>query len=248
MGEGREGVIGSCLPEAFRVIAKLKEEKKQQKFIFPPAARSSIRNEGWWYWGGHGLSRPPLPRFQNSPTKEPPRGATSPKFTQVEGEGTLTLPLGRALAIIEPNPFLNSTLEADALLRSPVPPVPSKDQGRLSSSGRGLPPLPFPPELVPFDEALRDVNAGRPLGGAHDSAATADIVARHGAQLLEIKAAERREMEKQMKIENLFVTWQQRSAQSNMPITVSTPQSSRTSKNTQAREDHGTVCHTPKLF
>lgn len=31
------------------------------------------------------------------------------------------------------------------------------------------------------------------------------------------------ELEKQMKIENLFVTWQQRSAQSNMPISVSTP-------------------------
>ena len=29
------------------------------------------------------------------------------------------------------------------------------------------------------------------------------------------------ELEKQMKIENLFVTWQQRSAQSNMPISVS---------------------------
>lgn len=29
------------------------------------------------------------------------------------------------------------------------------------------------------------------------------------------------ELEKQMKIENLFVTWQQRSAQSNMPIGVS---------------------------
>lgn len=28
------------------------------------------------------------------------------------------------------------------------------------------------------------------------------------------------ELEKQMKIENLFVTWQQRSAQSNMPIAV----------------------------
>lgn len=29
-----------------------------------------------------------------------------------------------------------------------------------------------------------------------------------------------------MKIENLFVTWQQRSAQSNMPISVSTPRHS----------------------
>lgn len=32
------------------------------------------------------------------------------------------------------------------------------------------------------------------------------------------------ELEKQMKIENLFVTWQQRSAQSNMPISVSATQ------------------------
>lgn len=32
------------------------------------------------------------------------------------------------------------------------------------------------------------------------------------------------ELEKQMKIENLFVTWQQRSAQSNMPISVSAAQ------------------------
>ncbi|CAB1332140.1 unnamed protein product, partial [Coregonus sp. 'balchen'] len=102
----------------------------------------------------------------------------------------------------EPNPFLNPTMEADALLRSPVPPVPSKDQGRLASSIRSLAPLHFPSELVPFDEALRDIGTGRPLASAQDGA---DVVARHGAQLLEVKAAERREMEKQMKIENLFV-------------------------------------------
>ncbi|KAL0190252.1 hypothetical protein M9458_012950, partial [Cirrhinus mrigala] len=74
-----------------------------------------------------------------------------------------------------------STIEADALLRSPVPPAASKDQGRLGSSARVLPPLAFPGELVPFDEALRDVNTVRPL-----------TIARHGAQLLEVKAAERR--------------------------------------------------------
>ncbi|KAG7488258.1 hypothetical protein MATL_G00032180 [Megalops atlanticus] len=142
----------------------------------------------------------------------------------------------------EPNPFLNSTLEADALLRSPAPPVPSKDQGRLSSSGRGLPSLPFPAELVPFDEALRDISVGRPMSGAHDAMGSVDIVARHGAQLLEIKAAERREMEKQMKIENLFVTWQQRSAQSNMPITVADLDTLKQS----SRLVH--YCATPLLF
>ncbi|XP_067370627.1 KICSTOR complex protein SZT2 isoform X3 [Channa argus] len=111
----------------------------------------------------------------------------------------------------DPNPFLSTSMEPDALLRSAVPPSPSKEQGRLSSSSRILAPLHFPSELLPFDEALRDVCTIQPL-------IEADVVARHGGQLLEIKASERREMEKQMKIENLFVTWQQRSAQSNMPI------------------------------
>ncbi|XP_068174550.1 KICSTOR complex protein SZT2 isoform X2 [Antennarius striatus] len=111
----------------------------------------------------------------------------------------------------DPNPFLSPSMEPDALLRSAVPPFTSKDQGRLGGSGRSLAPLHFPSELLPFDEALRDVCSLRPL-------VEGDVVSRHGGQLLDIKAAERREMEKQMKIENLFVTWQQRSAQSNMPI------------------------------
>lgn len=70
-----------------------------------------------------------------------------------------------------------------------MPPVPSKDQGKLASSVRSLAPLHFPSELVPFDEALRDIGMGRPLASAQDGA---DVVARHGAQLLEVKAAERR--------------------------------------------------------
>ncbi|XP_056893432.1 KICSTOR complex protein SZT2 isoform X1 [Takifugu flavidus] len=109
------------------------------------------------------------------------------------------------------NPFLCASVEPDTLLRSGVPPLPSKEQGRLGGPGRSLAPLHFPSELLPFDEALRDVCTVRPL-------MEGDVVARHGGQLLDIKAAERRELEKQMKIENLFVTWQQRSAQSNMPI------------------------------
>ncbi|XP_023809816.1 KICSTOR complex protein SZT2 isoform X3 [Oryzias latipes] len=111
----------------------------------------------------------------------------------------------------DPNPFLGPSMEPDALLRSAVPPPSSKEPGRMGGSGRSLAPLHFPSELLPFDEALRDVCTIRPLMDG-------DVVARHGGQLLEMKAAERREMERQMKIENLFVTWQQRSAQSNMPI------------------------------
>ncbi|KAL6108601.1 szt2 [Pungitius sinensis] len=131
------------------------------------------------------------------------------------------------------NPFLSPSVEPDALLRSAVPPLPSKEQGRLLSSGRT--PLHFPSELLPFDEALRDVCSIRPL-------TEGDVVARHGTQLLEIKVAERRELEKQMKIENLFVTWQQRSAQSNMPISGADLETLKQS----SRLVH--YCATPLLF
>ncbi|XP_032381667.1 KICSTOR complex protein SZT2 isoform X2 [Etheostoma spectabile] len=135
----------------------------------------------------------------------------------------------------DPNPFLSPSMEPDALLRSAVPPLPSKEQGRLGGSGRILAPLHFPSELLPFDEALRDVCTIRPL-------MEGDAVARHGGQLLEIKAMERRELEKQMKIENLFVTWQQRSAQSNMPISGTDLETLKQS----SRLVH--YCATPLLF
>lgn len=85
----------------------------------------------------------------------------------------------------DPNPFLSPSMEPDALLRSTVPPLPNKEQGRLGGSGRSLAPLHFPSELLPFDEALRDVCTIRPL-------MEGDVVARHGGQLLDIKATERR--------------------------------------------------------
>ncbi|XP_067893001.1 KICSTOR complex protein SZT2-like [Heterodontus francisci] len=140
----------------------------------------------------------------------------------------------------EPNPFLHSTLEADSLIKSPTPP-PSKEQGRLSSTNRSLPPLHFPPEIVPFDEALRDITVPKAMRQSHD-VGLSDPVSRHGTQFLEIKNLERREMEKQMKIENLFVTWQQRSAQSNMPITVGDLDTLKQS----SRLVH--YCATPLLF
>ncbi|XP_066857271.1 KICSTOR complex protein SZT2 isoform X1 [Anser cygnoides] len=140
----------------------------------------------------------------------------------------------------EPNPFLNSTLEVDALIRSPTPP-PSKEQGRLSSSARSLPSLHFHPDVVPFDEALRDVTTVKRIPHGPELGPF-DPVSRHGAQFLEIKSMERKELEKQMKIENLFVTWQQRSAQSNMPISLADLETLKQS----SRLVH--YCATPLLF
>ncbi|KAL8178837.1 UNVERIFIED_CONTAM: hypothetical protein K2H54_057134 [Gekko kuhli] len=140
----------------------------------------------------------------------------------------------------EQNPFLNSTLDVDALIRSSSVP-PSKEQGRLSSSARILPSLHFPPYMVPFDEALRDVSASRPVHHSLELSVL-DRVAQHGAQFLEIKSTERKELEKQMKIENLFVTWQQRSAQSNMPISIADLETLKQS----SRLVH--YCATPLLF
>ncbi|XP_075688770.1 LOW QUALITY PROTEIN: KICSTOR complex protein SZT2 [Rhinoderma darwinii] len=137
----------------------------------------------------------------------------------------------------DPNLFLNSTLEVDALIKSPTPP-PYKEQTRLGTSGRSLPSLHYPPDIVPFDEVLRDVIPVKPLHLSPEM----DIVSRHGAQFLEIKSTEKREVEKQLKIENLFVTWQQRSAQSNMPISAADLDTLKQS----ARLVH--YCATPLLF
>ncbi|XP_067324031.1 KICSTOR complex protein SZT2 isoform X1 [Anolis sagrei] len=140
----------------------------------------------------------------------------------------------------EPNPFLNSTLEVDTLIRSSGVP-PSKEQGRLSGSTRIMQPLHFPPDMVPFDEALRDVSVSRPVFHSPELSAL-DHVAQHGAQFLEIKNIERKELEKQMKIENLFMTWQQRSAQSNVPISLADLETLKQS----SRLVH--YCATPLLF
>ncbi|XP_028589593.2 KICSTOR complex protein SZT2 isoform X5 [Podarcis muralis] len=140
----------------------------------------------------------------------------------------------------EQNPFLNSTLDVDLLIRSPSVPA-GREPGRLGSSVRILQPLHFPPDMVPFDEALRDVSVNQPTLHSPEMA-TLDRVAQHGAQFLEIKSMERKELEKQMKIENLFVTWQQRSAQSNMPITLADLETLKQS----SRLVH--YCATPLLF
>uniref|UniRef100_A0A8C5Q215 SZT2 subunit of KICSTOR complex n=1 Tax=Leptobrachium leishanense TaxID=445787 RepID=A0A8C5Q215_9ANUR len=137
----------------------------------------------------------------------------------------------------DPNPFLNSSLEVDAVIRSPTPP-PHKEQIRLGASGRSLQTLHFPPDLLPFDEVLRDVMPVKPMHLSPEQ----DTVSRHGAQFLEIKSTERKEVEKQVKIENLFVTWQQRSAQSNMPISAADLDTLKQS----ARLVH--YCATPLLF
>ncbi|XP_028937849.1 KICSTOR complex protein SZT2 isoform X3 [Ornithorhynchus anatinus] len=121
----------------------------------------------------------------------------------------------------EPNPFLTPSLEAEALIRSAGPP-PSRESGRPGGSARGgPPPASLPQDALPFDEALRDIAAARPsLPLPGPEARPPDPVTHHGNQFLEIKSSERRELERQMKMENLFVTWQQRSAQSNMPISA----------------------------
>ncbi|XP_066232164.1 KICSTOR complex protein SZT2 isoform X4 [Saccopteryx leptura] len=117
----------------------------------------------------------------------------------------------------EPNPFLLPTVEAETLIRSASAPL-SREQGRLSGSSRGGGPLPL--DTFPFDEALRDITAARPSSSLGPVPRPPDPVTYHGQQFLEIKMTERRELERQMKMENLFVTWQQRSTPASMPISA----------------------------
>ncbi|XP_028748995.1 KICSTOR complex protein SZT2 isoform X1 [Peromyscus leucopus] len=117
----------------------------------------------------------------------------------------------------EPNPFLLPTMEVETLIRNASPPL-SREQGRLSGSSRGGGPLPL--DTFPFDEALRDITAARPSSTVGPVPRPPDPVTYHGQQFLEIKMVERKELERQMKMENLFVTWQQRSAPASMPISA----------------------------
>ncbi|KAM6172949.1 KICSTOR complex protein SZT2 isoform 3-T3 [Erethizon dorsatum] len=117
----------------------------------------------------------------------------------------------------EPNPFLLPTMEVETLIRSASPPL-SREQGRLSGSSRGGGPHPL--DTFPFDEALRDITAARPSSTLGPVPRPPNPITYHGQQFLEIKMAERRELERQMKMENLFVTWQQRSAPASMPISA----------------------------
>lgn len=98
--------------------------------------------------------------------------------------------LSLIISVQEQNPFLNSTLDVDLLIRSPSVPA-GREPGRLGSSVRILQPLHFPPDMVPFDEALRDVSVNQPTLHSPEMA-TLDRVAQHGAQFLEIKSMERK--------------------------------------------------------
>ncbi|XP_054994514.1 KICSTOR complex protein SZT2 [Sorex araneus] len=117
----------------------------------------------------------------------------------------------------DPNPFLLPSMEAETLIRSASPPL-SREQGRLGGSSRGGGALAL--DTFPFDETLRDITAARPSSSLGPAPRPPDPVTYHGQQFLEIKMAERRELERQMKMENLFVTWQQRSAPAGMPISA----------------------------
>lgn len=117
----------------------------------------------------------------------------------------------------EPNPFLLPTMEVETLIRNASPPL-SREQGRLSGSSRGGGSLSL--DTFPFDEALRDITAARPSSTGGPAPRPPDPVTYHGQQFLEIKMTERKELERQMKMENLFVTWQQRSAPASMPISA----------------------------
>ncbi|XP_052033126.1 KICSTOR complex protein SZT2 isoform X1 [Apodemus sylvaticus] len=117
----------------------------------------------------------------------------------------------------EPNPFLLPTMDVETLIRNASPPL-SRDQGRLSGPSRGGGSLSL--DTFPFDEALRDITAARPSSTGGPAPRPPDPVTYHGQQFLEIKMTERKELERQMKMENLFVTWQQRSAPASMPISA----------------------------
>ncbi|XP_070564104.1 KICSTOR complex protein SZT2-like isoform X4 [Ptychodera flava] len=139
----------------------------------------------------------------------------------------------------ELNPFCRSTDDIDMLIKRTVPPL--RDHTGLGHSRTMRAPSHHVHPGVPvFDELMRDTVPAKPLWytqGVHR-----DPVIGHGTQLLDVNSRHKREAETRLKLENLYVTWQQRGGHANMPISEDTIKLLKMS----SRLVH--YCATPLLF
>ncbi|XP_074640655.1 KICSTOR complex protein SZT2-like [Tubulanus polymorphus] len=109
----------------------------------------------------------------------------------------------------EPNPY-NSNMHHEFLIRSAAPPL--RDLSRTSHGSR-----PSSGGGQPFHELLWDNHPKKRLHNA-SYGNSKDPVYKHGLQILETRNSEKRDSEKRLKLEKLYVLWQQRSGHSHVPI------------------------------
>ncbi|XP_064625448.1 KICSTOR complex protein SZT2-like [Lineus longissimus] len=107
------------------------------------------------------------------------------------------------------NQFTQNTNDVDLLVRFTSPPL--REIATRSNTTR---PSQYPPG-VSLDKVLHDCKPAKPV---QKMANFPDPVCRHGMQMLEVRAHEKKESEKRMKIQNLYILWQQRSGHSHVPI------------------------------
>nr|XP_002731655.2 PREDICTED: protein SZT2-like [Saccoglossus kowalevskii] len=117
----------------------------------------------------------------------------------------------------EMNPYCRSSDDIDKLVKRTAPPMREHSRRGPSSTMRSAPSHHIQPGVPVFDEILRDqvpvITMQRcSYGGIKDP------VMRHGSQFMQIYAREKEEAERRLKLENLYLMWQQRGAHSNMAI------------------------------
>ncbi|XP_077980912.1 KICSTOR complex protein SZT2-like isoform X2 [Glandiceps talaboti] len=140
----------------------------------------------------------------------------------------------------EMNPFCRSTDDIDMLIKRTAPPMREHTSRGFSSTLRA-PSHHVHPGVPVFDEIFRDSVPPQPVQKCSYNTHS-DPVIRHGTQLVEIHARHKKEAEIRMKLENLYVMWQQRGTHSNMPISEDT----MTLLKMSSRLVH--YCATPLLF
>ncbi|XP_078662696.1 KICSTOR complex protein SZT2-like [Branchiostoma floridae x Branchiostoma belcheri] len=112
------------------------------------------------------------------------------------------------------NPFLRYSQDADLLVKCSAPPV-KELQARAAQGFRGS--VLFHPALRKFDQCLRDVHLRCPMHQA-PYAGHPNPVFRHGIQAQEARNIEWGEYDTIHKLKSLYLMWQHRSGQVNVPI------------------------------
>ncbi|CAH1774976.1 unnamed protein product [Owenia fusiformis] len=109
--------------------------------------------------------------------------------------------------------------EVDMLVKYTSPEAKDKEKARSRQvSGSGGMFGYGHPGLHSYDQVLMNSKPTKPMHKM-PYGNYRDLVHRHGNQLLEVKHVDQKELDKQMKLENLYVMWQQRAGHAGLPIT-----------------------------
>ncbi|KAL8610620.1 hypothetical protein ACOMHN_006339 [Nucella lapillus] len=118
--------------------------------------------------------------------------------------------------IMDTNPYMHSTSEIDNLIRFSVPPREvTRRHSSMTAQSRSISRVLN--QYRPFDDTYKNLKPTRPMHRTVNGA-LADHVARHGMQAQDIRSRYRKDAERMMKLQQIYLNWLQKSANPNSPV------------------------------